>query len=83
MIKSSHILPLFISFVLLFKEVVLLFFRSIKLKKNIKSLAGIYLNTLFVILIMIISIKYDQFFYLSLIFFIIFNLIIFLKKVNK
>ena len=74
---------LYISLVLLIKEYLLFILRSNKIKKNVKLLINIYMNVFFVILILIISINYEQFFLISMFFLLIFNSIVFAKKVYK
>ncbi len=74
---------LYISFILLLKEYVLFVVRSNKLQKNIKSLIDIYLNVLFVILILFVSINYEQFFYIAMFFLVIFNVIVLFKKAYR
>ncbi len=74
---------LYISLVLLIKEYLLFILRSNKIKRNVKSLINVYINVFFVILILIISINYEQFFLISMFFLLIFNSIVLAKKVYK
>ena len=68
---------IFISFVLLAKEIVLIFLRVNKIKYVIENIMIIYVNIFLVVLNMLISIYYDTYFYLSLLILILTNFIIF------
>ena len=70
----------FISFVLLAKEIVLILFRVNNIKYVIDNIMIIYVNIFLVVLTMLISIYYDAYFYLSLLILVLTNFIIFSIK---
>ena len=73
-----------ISFVLLFKECMLMLFRANKLKKKIDLLNLIYLNIFIVIMNLIINMYYKEYFYYSIIILILFNSYLLINKtLNK
>ena len=70
----------FISFVLLAKEIVLILFRVNNIKYVIDNIMIIYVNIFLVVLTMLISIYYDAYFFLSLLILVLTNFIIFSIK---
>ena len=63
----------FISFVLLAKEIVLIFFRVNKIKHVIDNIMIININIFLVVLSMFVSIYFDSYFYLSFLILILTN----------
>ena len=70
----------FISFVLLAKEIVLIFFRVNKIKHVIDNIMIININIFLVVLSMFVSIYFDSYFYLSFLILILTNFVIFSNK---
>ena len=73
---------MFISFVLLTKEIVLIFFRANKIRHVIDNIMSINVNIFLVVLNMLISIYYEGYFYLSFLILILTNFIIFLYRLK-
>jgi len=71
---------IYVSFILLLKEMILLIFRTNKIKKNIYKLQLIYLNIIIVIINLLINIYYNQYFIYSFILLILFNSFLFIEK---
>ena len=71
---------MFISFVLLTKEIFLIFFRANKIRYVIDHMMIVNLNIFLVVLNMLISIYYNSYFYFSFLILILVNFIIFLYK---
>ena len=72
-----------ISFVLLIKELILIFFRANKIRYTINNIIIIYLNIFMVFLNLLVSIYFDEYFYLSFLLLILTNIIIFSHKLKK
>ena len=73
---------IFISFVLLTKEIVLIFFRANKIRYVIDNIMIINVNIFLVVLNMLISIYYEGYFYFSFLILILTNFIIFLYRLK-
>ena len=71
---------IYVSFILLLKEMILLIFRTNKIKKNIYKLQLIYLNIIIVIINLLINIYYNQYFIYSFFLLILFNSFLFIEK---
>ncbi len=74
---------IFISFILLFKECMLMLFRSNKIRKNIYKLHSIYLNIIIVIINLVINMYYNQYFLYSFIILILFNSFLIIKMRSR
>ena len=74
---------IFISFILLIKECILLIFRTNKIKKNIHKLHSIYLNIIIVIINLLVNMYFHQYFIYSFIILILFNFFLIIKKKSK
>ena len=72
-----------ISFVLLFKECMLIVFRTNKLKKKIDFVNLIYLNIFIVIINLIMNMYYKEYFYYSITILILFNSYLLINKAFK
>ena len=72
-----------ISFVLLFKELILIIFRTNKLKQTIDLVYLIYLNIIIVIINLIINMYYVEYFNYSIIILILFNSYLLINKTFK
>ena len=72
-----------ISFVLLFKELILIVFRTNKLKQTIDLFYLIYLNIIIVIMNLIINMFYVEYFYYSITSLILFNSYLLINKTFK
>jgi len=72
-----------ISFVLLFKELILIIFRTNKLKQIIDLFYLIYLNIIIVIMNLIINMFYVEYFYYSITSLILFNSYLLINKTFK
>lgn len=74
---------IFISYVLLIKEIFLLFFRTYKIKEKIHSLWIIYLNVIIILMNLLVSIYFKNLYFYSFILLILLNSAFFLKKAKK
>ena len=74
---------IYISFILFAKEIILLLFRSQKIKKKIDHLYIIYSIIIMVIINLIISLKYEEYFLYAYVILFIFSAFVFLKKYKK
>ena len=81
LIKYENLI--FISFILLLKECMLMFFRTNKIKENIYKLHSIYLNIIIVIINLIVNIYYNQYFLYSFILLILFNSFLIVKMRSR
>ena len=81
LIKYENLI--FISFILLLKECMLIFFRTNKIKENIYKLHSIYLNIIIVIINLIVNIYYNQYFLYSFILLILFNSFLIVKMRSR
>ena len=71
---------IFISFVLLSKEIILTFLRLHKIEYAINNIIIINVNIFLVVLNMLISVYYEEYFYYSFLILIFINFIIFLQR---
>ena len=74
---------IYVSLVLFTKEIILLLFRSQKIKKKINNLITVYFIIIMVTINLIVSLKYDIYFLYSYLALAIFNTVIFYKEYNK
>ncbi len=70
----------YVSFILLLKESILIIFRTNKIKKNIYKLQLIYLNIIIVIINLLVNLYYNQYFIYSFIILILFNSFLIIEK---
>ena len=68
---------IYISFILFAKEIIFLLFRSQKIKKKIDHLYIIYSIIIMVIINLIISLKYEEYFLYAYVFLFIFSAFVF------
>ena len=73
---------IFIAFVLLAKEIILIFFRANKIRYAIENIIIINVNIFLVVSNMLINIYYNSYFYFSFLLLILINFIIFLHKLK-
>ena len=68
---------IFISFILLAKELILIFFRAKKIKHTINNFIHISVNIFLVVINLIISVYYNTYFYLSYLILVLINVLIY------
>ncbi len=74
---------IYISIILFAKEIILLFFRSQKIKNKINNLFRMYLIIAFVAVNLLISLKYDAYFLYSYVILFIYSVIVFFREYYK
>ena len=74
---------IYISTILFAKEIILLFFRSQKIKNKINNLFRMYLIIIIVAVNLLISLKYDAYFLYSFLILFIYSIVVFFKEYYK
>ena len=81
LIKFKNLI--YIATILFAKEIILLLVRSQKIKNKINNIFIIYSVIIIVVINLIISLKYDTYFFYSYVVLFIYSAVIFFKKYNK